>query len=192
MKGYIDTESLEAINKELAIRFQRAQEMLQQNQGAQAELEASAADLAGRNALYEQGVYGLPQAAQEIKGLKANLTGEGKRVAELVSQVNQLAARLEDASDENAELRRRAGVPEGAAVDIKGVKLAKELAIAQLRSVNALLERQARAVALGFFGGWRRTEGAAAGPGARVQRPSLRNLPKTRVTLKPTKPSTKT
>jgi centrosomal protein CEP290 len=64
------------------------------------------------------------------------------RVKELVQQINKLSAALEDLNDENSLLRRKAGVPEGAQLDITGLKMQKEITIYQLRSVNALLERQ--------------------------------------------------
>jgi hypothetical protein len=64
------------------------------------------------------------------------------RVKELVQQINKLSAALEDLNDENSLLRRKAGIPEGAPLDIQGLKMQKEITIAQLRSVNALLERQ--------------------------------------------------
>lgn len=64
------------------------------------------------------------------------------QVRELVAQCNSLGAGLEDLTDENAALRHKAGLPPGANVDAAGVRLAREVALAQLRSVNALLERQ--------------------------------------------------
>ncbi|KAF8064552.1 hypothetical protein HT031_003352 [Scenedesmus sp. PABB004] len=107
-----------------------------------ARLEGALGDAAARNAQYESGVYGLPQAAQEIRQLKEAAAGGEARVKELVLQVNHLSAALEDVSDEAVLLRRKAGLPDGARLDTAGVKLAKEVTIAQLRSVNALLERQ--------------------------------------------------
>jgi hypothetical protein len=64
-----------------------------------------------------------------------------------VSQLNTALAALEDARDECSELRRRLGLPEGEALDLGKVKLQKEATIAQLRSLNALLERQVGGVA---------------------------------------------
>jgi len=61
-----------------------------------------------------------------------------------VAQVNKLSAALEDLSDEAAVLRRKAGLPADQPLDTAGVKLQKDITIAQLRSVNALLERQVR------------------------------------------------
>eukprot|EP00798_Chlamydomonas_sp_ICE-L_P007852 gene7852-1058_t len=91
---------------------------------------------------YEQGVYGLPQAVEEIHALKDALHKEEGRVRNLVQQINKLSVKVEDLSDENTTLRRKAGVEEGAVVDIKDVRMQKEAQIAQLRSLNALLERQ--------------------------------------------------
>jgi hypothetical protein len=80
----------------------------------------------------------------EIRQLKAVLVDSEARARELVAQANQLGAALEDAADENTALRQRAGLPPGTAVDAAGVRQAREVAIAQLRSVNAMLERQVR------------------------------------------------
>jgi hypothetical protein len=74
-----------------------------------------------------------------------------------VAQGNRLGAALEDAADENTALRRAAGIAPGAPVDASGVRVARDVALAQLRSVNALLERQVRA-------GW----GAMPCPGCRL------------------------
>jgi hypothetical protein len=57
-------------------------------------------------------------------------------------QVNKLSAALEDLSDEAVLLRRKAGLPANKTLDTAGIKLQKDITIAQLRSVNALLERQ--------------------------------------------------
>lgn len=56
-------------------------------------------------------------------------------------QVNKLSAALEDLADEAVLLRRKAGLPEKP-LDTSGMKLQKDVTIAQLRSVNSLLERQ--------------------------------------------------
>lgn len=61
-------------------------------------------------------------------------------------QVNKLSAALEDLSDEAVLLRRKAGLPQESTLDTSGVKLQKDVTIAQLRSVNALLERQVRSM----------------------------------------------
>lgn len=58
--------------------------------------------------------------------------------------MNKLSAALEDLSDEAAVLRRKAGLPADQPLNTAGVKLQKDITIAQLRSVNALLERQVR------------------------------------------------
>lgn len=72
------------------------------------------------------------------------------QVRELVAQANALSAAAEDLTDENAALRAKAGLPPrgaGGAADVAGtagVRSAREVTLAQLRSVNAMLERQAR------------------------------------------------
>lgn len=53
-----------------------------------------------------------------------------------------LPTQVEDLADENTVLRRKAGVGESDKVDTKDVRMQKEATIAQLRSLNALLERQ--------------------------------------------------
>jgi hypothetical protein len=78
----------------------------------------------------------------EIKQWRAATQAEQLHVKDLVAQLNTTLAALEDARDEAAELRQRLGLPPGAALDLGRVKLQKEAAIAQLRSLNGLLERQ--------------------------------------------------
>ena len=82
------------------------------------------------------------QAALEIKQLKQTVASSEARVKALVQQVNRVGAALEDVNDENGLLRRKAGIPADTQLDISGLKMQKEITIAQLRSVNALLERQ--------------------------------------------------
>lgn len=82
------------------------------------------------------------QAVLEIKQWRAATQAEQLHVKDLVAQLNTALAALEDARDEGSELRRRLGLPEGEALDLGKVKLQKEATIAQLRSLNALLERQ--------------------------------------------------
>ena len=67
------------------------------------------------------------------------------QVTELVAQANGLTAAVEGLTDDNEALRKLAGMPPHATVDTAGVRLAREVAAAQLRSVNAMLERQVRA-----------------------------------------------
>ncbi|GFR41280.1 hypothetical protein Agub_g1955 [Astrephomene gubernaculifera] len=109
---------------------------------AMAELEEELRDALERNKLYEQGVYGLPQAVEELRQLKAALSKEERRNRELITQINKQAAKVEDLHDENAMLRQKAGLGEGDKVDIRDIKMQKEATIAQLRALNALLERQ--------------------------------------------------
>ncbi len=66
-------------------------------------------------------------------------------------QVNRFSAALEDMNDENGLLRRKAGLPADQHLDVTGLKMQKEITIAQLRSVNALLERQVRKRHLGVL-----------------------------------------
>lgn len=75
-----------------------------------------------RNMQYEDGIYGLPQAVEEIHALKDALYKEEGRVRGLVDQMNKLSARAEDLSDENSTLRKMAGVKEGAQVREKREK----------------------------------------------------------------------
>ncbi len=74
--------------------------------------------------------------------MKDALYKEEGRVRGLVEQVNKLSSRMEDLFDENAKLRKAAGLGDADKVDIKDVRLQKEAQITQLRSLNALLERQ--------------------------------------------------
>lgn len=109
---------------------------------ALAAAEAARADAAARCDAYERGVYGLPQAAQEIRALKDALAAAEARARDLVAQANRLSAAAEDLGDENAALRARAGVAPAAAVDAAGVRQAREVAVTRLRGVVAALERQ--------------------------------------------------
>ncbi|KAG1678296.1 hypothetical protein FOA52_013917 [Chlamydomonas sp. UWO 241] len=95
-----------------------------------------------RNRQYEEGVYGLPQAVEELHALKDALYKEESRVRTLVDQMNKLNGRMEDLFDENAVLRRDLGLSDTDKVDIKDLRMQKEGHISQLRSLNALLERQ--------------------------------------------------
>ncbi|MEW5303376.1 MAG: hypothetical protein WDW36_006076 [Sanguina aurantia] len=108
----------------------------------QAVLEARLKDAAARNAMYEKDIYGLPQAVEEIKSLQVAVTAEEGRCKGFILQVNMLSKKVEDLYDENGVLRRLAGVSATAAVDIRDIRTQKESSIAQLRSLNALLERQ--------------------------------------------------
>ena len=78
----------------------------------------------------------------EIHALKDALFKEEGRVRGLVDQVNKLSSRAEDLSDENTKLRKKAGLGETDKVDIQDVRHHKAAQITQLRSLNALLERQ--------------------------------------------------
>lgn len=78
----------------------------------------------------------------EIHALKDALYKEEGRVRGLVDQVNKVSARAEDLFDENTKLRKLAGVGDKDKVDIGDVRLQKQAQITQLRSLNALLERQ--------------------------------------------------
>ncbi|KAG2499296.1 hypothetical protein HYH03_002874 [Edaphochlamys debaryana] len=106
------------------------------------ELETELKDAIERNKKYEQGVYGLPQAVEEIRELKQLLTKEEKRTRDLIVHLNKQAAKVEDLHDENAVLRKKLGLSDDAKVDISDIKMQKEATIAQLRALNALLERQ--------------------------------------------------
>lgn len=99
----------------------------------------------------------LPQSVEEIRQLKSALAKEERRTRDLIVQLNKQAAKVEDLYDENAMLRQRAGLGEGDKVDIKDIKMQKEATIAQLRALNALLERQVRSWrGRGAKGPWRR------------------------------------
>lgn len=82
------------------------------------------------------------QAVEEIHQLKEGVYKEQARVRELVQQINKLTAKVEDLHDENTVLRQKCNLGDGDRVDIKDVRMQKEAAITQLRSLNALLERQ--------------------------------------------------
>eukprot|EP00803_Ostreobium_quekettii_P004079 evm.model.scf_2106.2 EVM.evm.TU.scf_2106.2 scf_2106:1553-16817(-) len=95
-----------------------------------------------RNRMYEEGIYGLVEAMEEISSLKARLDAAEKRQEELVSQANLAMDSVETLADENRVLRAKANVPEEEAVDISHLKIEKDAAILQLRSLTAQLETE--------------------------------------------------
>eukprot|EP00967_Tisochrysis_lutea_P140888 scaffold258082_cov13-Tisochrysis_lutea.AAC.1 len=73
----------------------------------------------------------------DIWWLLVNSQGEARGVFE-----GYMLRPVEDLHDENTVLRKRAGLGPAEAVDLQGVRMQKQATIAQLRSLNALLERQ--------------------------------------------------
>ena len=98
------------------------------------------------------------QAVDDIHALKDALYKEEGRVRGLVDQLSKMSAKLEDLYDENSLLRKKAGLGEDDRVDIRDVRAQKEAAITQLRSLNALLERQVCWGKAGRGQGWERGE----------------------------------
>lgn len=128
----------------LTTRLEEERQNARNLRAHQEHLEDQVKDAVMRNRQYEDGVYGLPQAVEEIHALKEAVYKEQGRVRDLIQTINKLSAKVEDLHDENTVLRQKAGVPEDGKVDIKDVRMQKEATLAQLRSLNALLERQVR------------------------------------------------
>ncbi|GIL72907.1 hypothetical protein Vretifemale_3051 [Volvox reticuliferus] len=126
----------------LQFKLEEQDEDAEDSKALMTELEEELKDARERNKLYEQGVYGLPQAVEEIRQLRADLAKANKRMENLVQQINKQAAKVEDLYDENAMLRKQANLGDKDKVDIRDIKMQKEATIAQLRALNALLERQ--------------------------------------------------
>lgn len=92
--------------------------------------------------------------------LKGSLAKEERRTRDLIMELNKQAGKVEDLFDENHVLRQKLGLSDADAVDIKGIKMQKEATLAQLRALNALLERQVGAA------------GGRGGGGGRGRRPA--------------------
>ncbi|GMH40793.1 hypothetical protein BSKO_08697 [Bryopsis sp. KO-2023] len=137
-----DSEKFTERNRVLEEAMGKAREQIDALEGGAESLQLELEDAKERNRVYEEGVYGLPQAVQEIKDLKGSLLKSEDRQQELVERINKVSDRLEDVVDENRELRKRANIHEDEAIDISDIKLEKEAIISQLRSLTSQLESE--------------------------------------------------
>ena len=96
----------------------------------------------GRNRDYEAGIYGLPEAMQDIKKLRGGAQDLSARLEATVSKMNSMSESLEDLLEENRHLRHKLGIPESQGLEMTDFRLQSQVTIAQLRSLNAQLERE--------------------------------------------------
>ena len=106
------------------------------------ETQAALEDALQRNRKYETGVYGLPEAIQEIKKLRGSGQESSLKLEAHVARLNGLSERLEDVLEENRFLRRKAGVSEEESLEVSDLRLQSQVTIAQLRGLNAQLQRE--------------------------------------------------
>lgn len=90
------------------------------------------------------GEYGLSQAVQEIKDLKANLRMRDEKIEGLTSQVNQLGITVNDVETENEELRERLGLDPKEPLDTEAMKEKKLVKTQQQAALNRVLSKEVR------------------------------------------------
>lgn len=90
---------------------------------------------------YEAG-HGLEDAAAEIDRWRADALSRDHALNELLSRSNDLSDAVEALSAENEALRLKAGVPEGAAVDVSAVRRRGREELEQLRRLASHLEAE--------------------------------------------------
>eukprot|EP00192_Tetraselmis_astigmatica_P001213 CAMPEP_0117654480 /NCGR_PEP_ID=MMETSP0804-20121206/3766_1 /TAXON_ID=1074897 /ORGANISM="Tetraselmis astigmatica, Strain CCMP880" /LENGTH=2097 /DNA_ID=CAMNT_0005460763 /DNA_START=186 /DNA_END=6476 /DNA_ORIENTATION=+ len=88
------------------------------------------------------GDYGLVDAVQDVKLLKERLKAEEKELGRRVDDINRYAEALEQVLEENAWLKRKAGLPEDITIDMKDLKLARQGQMMQLKAMNNMLEEE--------------------------------------------------
>ena len=94
------------------------------------------------NILFILGEYGLSQAVQEIKDLKANLRLRDEKIEGLTSQVNQLGIAVNDTETENEELRERLGLDPKEPLDTEAIKEKKLVKTQQQAALNRVLSKE--------------------------------------------------
>ena len=95
-----------------------------------------------RNAEYETGVYGLSEAMRDLKALRLQVRAADDQVRDAVETSNELGRKVEDLTEETRFLRQKAGIPEDADIDLGAFKIRSKVEAAQLRALNAQLERE--------------------------------------------------
>lgn len=88
------------------------------------------------------GEYGLSQAVQEIKDLKANLRIRDEKIEGLTRQVNELGIEVNDAETENEELRERLGLNPKEPLDTETIKEKKMIKNQQQAALNRVLSKE--------------------------------------------------
>ena len=109
---------------------------------ALSEAQDELAEASRRNAEYETGVYGLSEAMRDLKALRLQVRAADDQVRDAVETSNQLGRKVEDLTEETRFLRQKAGIPEDADIDLGAFKIRSKVEAAQLRALNAQLERE--------------------------------------------------
>ena len=109
---------------------------------ALSEAQDELAEASRRNAEYETGVYGLSEAMRDLKALRLQVRAADDQVRDAVETSNELGRKVEDLTEETRFLRQKAGIPEDADIDLGAFKIRSKVEAAQLRALNAQLERE--------------------------------------------------
>ena len=109
---------------------------------ALSEAQEELAESQKRMQSYEAGVYGLSEAMRDLKQLRLQVRAADQQVRDAVETSNDLGRRVEDLMEETRFLRQKAGIPEDADIDLGDFKLRSKVEAAQLRALNAQLERE--------------------------------------------------
>ncbi|KAJ3157599.1 hypothetical protein HDU86_003251 [Geranomyces michiganensis] len=91
---------------------------------------------------YENSVYGLPDAAREIKTLELRLRAKDKELLARSQQINAVEDQLGKLFDENAELRVRLGSGEKSVVDVSKIRNVLSVELQRSQALNAELRSE--------------------------------------------------
>jgi centrosomal protein CEP290 len=95
-----------------------------------------------RISLLESGVYGLPEAVNEIKDCKAVIRTKDNEVQELTKHAGILEEKINDLLEENEEFRERLGVDPRDLEDIVELRKSRALRQQQYRAENQVLLKE--------------------------------------------------
>ncbi|KAK3738058.1 hypothetical protein QZH41_012933 [Actinostola sp. cb2023] len=134
---------------ELGSTLRREQLMSAQERGHLMKAEEAARqkdkqlnDLMTRMMQYEKGEYGLSEAVQEIKDIKAQIRIRDQNVENLTSQVNKLNLLGNDLEMENEEFRERLGLDPRDKLDIEDIRQKKKVKAEQASAMNRVLVKE--------------------------------------------------
>ncbi|KAJ3152611.1 hypothetical protein HDU89_001304 [Geranomyces variabilis] len=91
---------------------------------------------------YEASVYGLPDAAREIKTLELRLRAKDKELLARSRQISIVEHQLGELFDENSELRSRLGTDEKSPIDVSKIRGVLSVELERARSLNAELRSE--------------------------------------------------
>ncbi|TPX47954.1 hypothetical protein SeMB42_g03165 [Synchytrium endobioticum] len=118
-------------------------ERLRMLEAQQVERERQVVDLGSRIEMYENGTYGLREAAREIKELQLQKSMRDKEVLELTNRINDYDAQVSDFLEENSELRRRLGIDEKTDIDVSNLSAKNHLVeLEQVKALNQTLHNE--------------------------------------------------